>query len=989
MYGGSYLTTTPLSSAAFKANWQTSQVFGMLAVALQPATIAAKAAQTTNVTASAVGTVTIAATASQTVTNFNDAGIPFDATCIIPGYQYPTVGLWGASMGSPVGGRGYIIANVNSGPGTTVNSDYTTAIAAAIAAGWTVLGYVDTNSGATSSTTVETNITKWSTLYGVTSIFFDRASTLSTKVGYYTTLTTFVHTASAGALSVLNPGSPPYSGYMSLTVCDGICVFDNTYAVFQSTPPPNYANTGLLILHIVTATPLANATTQMAASVALGANVLYVTDETDGNFDVLPSYFAGENVLLANLATATAGESVVVTATAVGVAVTTVAATGSFTASVTGSAVGFAAAAASTTNVIASAAGIVSGAATAVQTTAFTATAVGTVTLAGTAASTTTVSANAAVTIQATAAESVEVTGYAFSGTPVDACYIIPAYQYPTLGLWPDLASFAPNGSPGYVIANPSSGPGTVVDPNYTAAIAAAQSAGWRVLGYVDTNSGATTTGAVETNITHWSTLYGIHDIFFDRVSTLSTKVSYHTTLTAYVRAALATGLSILNPGTVPYSGYFATAVCDGIILFEDTYATFQSTPPPNYSGSPVMIGHIVQDVPVGNVVSQIAASATLGATLQYVTDESDGNYDVLPSYFTNENILLAAPNPDLATAVATASVTAIAVGTMATSSGAQTTAFTATAVGTASVSGSAGLHAAVTALAVGVVNVPATASLTVTTFNDAGIPFDATYIIPAYQYPTVGMWGTSFGSPSGGRGYIIANVNSGPGTVVDSDYTTAIAAAVAAGWTVLGYVPTNYGATATGTVEAMVTKWSTLYGIHSIFFDEGSTLSTKVSYYTTLTAFVHAAHAGSKTILNPGTTPDPGYMSLSVCDGICVFEDTYAAFLLSPPPNYSGSSLLICHIVQATPLANATSQIIASVALGANLLHWREYPSGQPCHGCRFVLGIGCLRCCRDCPGRGCRCSDNSLHCYSGRNDQGSGDGRLHGILRRVGYCQ
>ncbi len=507
------------------------------------------------------------------------------------------------------------------------------------------------------------------------------------------------------------------------------------------------------------------------------------------------------------------------------------------------------------------------------------------------------------------------------AGVPVAATFIIPAYQYPTVGLWPTLYADAPNGYPGYVIANPASGPGTTVDSDYTTAIANARSAGWRVLGYVDTNVGGIASATVETNITRWSTLYGVHDIFFDRASALSTEVAYYTTLTAFVHAAHGGSLSILNTGTVPNSGYFATAVCDGLIVFEDTYATFQSTPPPNYTGSPVMIGHIVQNVPIINAVSQIAASAALGATLQYVTDESDGNYDVLPGYFTNENVLLDAPNPDLATAPGTVSVTATAVGTWR-SMGALTVAVTASAVGTPAVSGLAECDTTVTALAVGALSLPASGSQTITSYNDAGIPLDATYIIPAYQYPTVGMWGASFGSPSGGRGYVIANVNSGPGTVVDSDYTTAIAAAIAAGWTVLGYVPTNYGATATGTVEAMVTKWSTLYGIHSIFFDEGSTLSTKVAYYTTLTAFVHAAHAGSKTILNPGTTPDPGYISPTVCDGICVFEDIYANFLLYPPPSYTNAGILICHIVQATPLANATTQMLASVALGANLIY-------------------------------------------------------------------
>jgi hypothetical protein len=699
MYGGSYLTTTPLSAAAFKANWQTSQVFGMLAVALQPVNIAAKAAETTNVTASAVGFVTIPATGTQTVGSYNDAGPVLDATYVIPGYQYPTLGLWNG-LGSPAGGVGYIIANVNSGPGTTVDSNYTAAIAAAISAGWTVLGYVPTNNGVTSSTTVEAMVTKWSTLYGVHSIFFDQASTLSTKVSYYTTLTGFVHTASAGALSILNPGSPPYSGYMSTAVCDGICVFDNTYAAFQSTPPPNYANTGLLILHIVAATPLGNATTQMLASVALGANVLYVTDETDGNFDVLPTYFTGENILLANQATATAAESVAVTCTAVGFAVSTVAATGSFTASVTGSAVGFAAGATQTTNVTASAVGTVAIAAAAAQITSVTASAVG---FAAGAALITSVTASAVGVVTIAATGSQTITAYNNAGAPLLASYLIPGYQYPTVGLW-GASLGSPVGGVGYIIANPNSGPGTTVNPDYTTAIANAQAAGWTVLGYVDTNYAAVALATVEGNVDKWFSLYGIVNIFFDRASELSTKVSYATSLTSYVHTTHGAGRSIMNMGAAPYSGFLTPSVVDGIVVFDATYAAFGSTPPGNYSGYGIQIAHIVTATPLGSATSQMLASAALGADLLYVTDETDGNFDVLPTYFAGENVLLA--NQGTGAGTFSASVTCSAVGTIA-ATAAESVAVTTAAVGIVTIAGTAAESATVTTAAAGTVIAP------------------------------------------------------------------------------------------------------------------------------------------------------------------------------------------------------------------------------------------------------------------------------------------
>jgi hypothetical protein len=80
---------------------------------------------------------------------------------------------------------------------------------------------------------------------------------------------------------------------------------------------------------------------------------------------------------------------------------------------------------------------------------------------------------------------------------------LIPAYQYPTTGaLWADLTAAPAR----YAVANISSGPGTgPANTDYTAAISAAQAAGVVVLGYVDTNFGAVSSGTVAANVALWS----------------------------------------------------------------------------------------------------------------------------------------------------------------------------------------------------------------------------------------------------------------------------------------------------------------------------------------------------------------------------------------------------------------------------------------------------------------------------------------------------
>ena len=100
--------------------------------------------------------------------------------------------------------------------------------------------------------------------------------------------------------------------------------------------------------------------------------------------------------------------------------------------------------------------------------------------------------------------------------------------------------------------------------------------------------------------------------------------------------------------------------------------------------------------------------------------------------------------------------------------------------------------------------------------------------LIPMYIYPSYfdeggGAW-QQVQSACPAASIVIANVASGPGTSVNDDFTAQIPLAQAAGLTVLGYVPTNYGATSAATVEGQVDDWYEWYNVDGIFFDEAST---------------------------------------------------------------------------------------------------------------------------------------------------------------------
>ena len=170
-----------------------------------------------------------------------------------------------------------------------------------------------------------------------------------------------------------------------------------------------------------------------------------------------------------------------------------------------------------------------------------------------------------------------------------------------------------------------------------------------------------------------------------------------------------------------------------------------------------------------------------------------------------------------------------------------------------------------------------ASATVTVTPATQSAKKVCESVAIPAYFYPTAGgLWNTA-GAAEPGVGIMVANVANGPGTAVNSNYTAAIAQARVAGVQVFGYVYTNYGAISLSTVEANISAWKNLYGVTSIFLDEASTSNSELSYYESLTSYVHAEASGAKTIVNFGTIPAQSEMNAG--DVVITFEGDYSSY--------------------------------------------------------------------------------------------------------------
>ena len=255
-----------------------------------PATTTATTQPPPTTTAPTTTTTTVATTTTTTV-----APGTTGQAWLIPAYQDPTSGSMWSTLATTVPANlpAYVIANVDSGPGTALDSTYASAISKAEATGWTMMGYVDTAEATYSISSVESQVNEWRTLYGVNDIFFDDVTGATANLSYYETLTGYVH--SLGGIDILNAGAPPASGYLSTSVDNGIVVMEDTLAAFESDPPPNYSSAPMKIGYIITSGPSqSNLLSTLKAIKALGGNLVYVTDQGD-SYNDLPSYFAAEN----------------------------------------------------------------------------------------------------------------------------------------------------------------------------------------------------------------------------------------------------------------------------------------------------------------------------------------------------------------------------------------------------------------------------------------------------------------------------------------------------------------------------------------------------------------------------------------------------------------------------------------------------------------------------------------------------------------------
>ena len=243
-----------------------------------------------------LGTLSFVAAMLMSMMLLTVAAKPAQAFCqhmFIPSYFYPG-SLWTqADAGAPI--VDVMVMNPASGPGTSSNSDYVTAVQNARNAGIKVLGYVHTTYGQRNIDTVKGEVDTYLGWYNISGIFLDEVNSSAAGIPYIQNVSGYIK-ATAAPFVTLNPGTIPDQGYINLS--DTTVIFEGTYNTYKTWTPPSWVNSyaSSKFTHLVYAT---SSTTKMNDAVtkakSRNAGYVYVTNDVLPNpWDTLPSFWNSE-----------------------------------------------------------------------------------------------------------------------------------------------------------------------------------------------------------------------------------------------------------------------------------------------------------------------------------------------------------------------------------------------------------------------------------------------------------------------------------------------------------------------------------------------------------------------------------------------------------------------------------------------------------------------------------------------------------------------
>ncbi len=230
-----------------------------------------------------------------------------------------------------------------------------------------------------------------------------------------------------------------------------------------------------------------------------------------------------------------------------------------------------------------------------------------------------------------------------FSSEVRNQSIILPTYTYPGSEYWKQAVKIGGN-KIGYVIINPSSGPGTKKDSNYVSQIDKVRKSGIKILAYIPTTYQKRPIEEVYGDIEKYFKLYGkgnIDGFFFDEIGVeKENEVNYMKELYNYVKNLSGNYMIVSNPGRQvtdkisPYSDIFVTSEISGdeyINRFTEPESEFEK----NIENSR-HIYHIVYDVKPEQYETVVRLSRKRNAGwLMITSDKLPNPYNDMPSEFS------------------------------------------------------------------------------------------------------------------------------------------------------------------------------------------------------------------------------------------------------------------------------------------------------------------------------------------------------------------
>lgn len=163
-----------------------------------------------------------------------------------------------------------------------------------------------------------------------------------------------------------------------------------------------------------------------------------------------------------------------------------------------------------------------------------------------------------------------------------------------------------------------------------------------------------------------------------------------------------------------------------------------------------------------------------------------------------------------------------------------------------------------------------------------------------------------------------IVNPNTGPGTAVDVAYARGIRKLQGGKATVIGYVPTGYGARTAAAIKADIDKWMALYPfVEGFFFDEVSTVLTDLPKLTEAVDYARVAIPGGVMAGNPGTWVEN---AIATTFDVCV-EHEVPPWPTDPAFDYEGSPFEVKN--NAAGMVLAAPDLHSGMPLLTALFRW------------------------------------------------------------------